>query len=235
MKGARTGRLARDRAVSVDIRARAIMRASLYGSALALVALGPLACARPTARCPGEVPASSELSEVTERQSYDVEGRSVDELRRALEARGPVAEDGRRYDARTSSELCLATALEAETGRWCRARAIRVQLRTTYVLPRWTTADDAPRDARDWWSTRIARLHAHEQVHRALGVDAARALFARAHAEREAPTCAALEARFEAMLDDVTDQLARRNATVDRLTDHGRRDVAFAELVSGVR
>lgn len=147
-------------------------------------------------------------------ESYAVAGRTLAEVRRAIETRGPVAEDGRRFHGLTTWRYRFNYAQDGR-GR-CEPRTAVVSVEIAVTLPELARPELLdPRDRRSW-DDYVARLALHEREHVRLvlrGRDQLEQTLRRSRSCADlAPTARRVSAAIEA-----------ENLDFDRRTGHGQR------------
>lgn len=187
----------------------------IRAAALALVSLW--ACRAPIREDIGPVPMGVRFT-ITE-EVYEVHGRTPDELRESIRARGPLF-DGRRWDGRTQSDLRWTYRSERDPAG-CRLSNVRIELRSIVTLPAWTGEPQASEPARHGWRRYLAALRSHEHGHVRIALDGAREV-RRALESARAP-CTTLPAHANARAQARWDETRERQRAFDRETAHGRR------------
>lgn len=165
------------------------------------------------------------------RSSYLVIGSTVDQLRAALDALGPVRA-GRRFGAFTDWEVTWRYRHVDDRGAR-RIADVTVDVSARVTLPRWRPPRSASADLMAAWEALVAAIEAHEQGHVYLaaeaGADVQRRLvalpaFATKELLHEAAASAAQEAVREAR---------EREAVYDTETRHGEsQGVRFPGLLT---
>lgn len=147
-------------------------------------------------------------------EGYPVTGRTLADVRRSIEASGPVAEDGRRFHGLTTWRYSFNYAHDGR-GR-CEPRTAIVSVAVAVTLPELARPELlAPGDRRAW-DDYVARLAWHEREHARL------VLRGRDRLEqtiRRVRNCADLEPTARR----VTAQIDAENLDFDRRTGHGQR------------
>lgn len=147
-------------------------------------------------------------------EAYPVSGRTLAEVRRAIETRGPVSDDGRRFHGLTTWRYRFNYAHDGR-GR-CEPRTAVVSVEIAVTLPELSRPDGLdPRDRRAW-DDYVARLAWHEREHVRL------VLRGRDRLEqtiRRTRSCADLEPTARR----VTAAIDAENLDFDRRTGHGQR------------
>jgi predicted secreted Zn-dependent protease len=126
----------------------------LHLSAIFLFALLSAACAAPQAGPPlDSVPA---LRESVSYETYAVDGSSPGEVRAALDRLGPVAEDGRQYDALTSWSLTWSFSFNQRKDS-CSLASATIEVRSVVTLPE-LVSESLDARARRRWDSYLAAL-----------------------------------------------------------------------------
>ncbi len=151
--------------------------------------------------------------------AYDVDGESIEALRRAIDAAGPVI-DGERFVGRTRWHLDWRFTY-ANDVRGCRVATAqtRVTLRTTY--PRWVRAHAAPPEVTARWQRFMTALRRHEETHRRHGLEAGAAIQRRLTQLLPQPDCTATERVANRMAHGIVALWRAADRDFDARTRHG--------------
>ncbi len=155
-------------------------------------------------------------------QRYPVEGRTVEEVRASIDARGPRTPNG-RSDARTRWTLQWSSDI-VETPEGVRAAQGRVTVTTVIILPEWTPPPDVAPGLVDRWERYATAIRAHEENHLANGVRAGSELLARIAAAPPAATAEELRKAIDAAKAEAIARGATADIDYDYYTDYGRRE-----------
>jgi predicted secreted Zn-dependent protease len=186
-------------------------------SPAACVALTVLACAAHSrlAATPGDP--------VVRFEHYAVSGRTFEELRRELAAKGPRDAAGRRRAARTDWSLGWRYACRPGPAA-CAAAELEASAAVTITLPRLAGAVPPPVRAR--WLAFEAALADHEDGHRTITLACRDELAERLASVGVARDCADLRRRLEAAGSEVDAACRARHAAFDERTEHGTKPSA---------
>jgi predicted secreted Zn-dependent protease len=151
--------------------------------------------------------------------TYEVTGAGIDDLRRSIDAAGPVI-DGERFVARTRWHLDWRFTYATDM-RGCRIASAqtRVAVRTTY--PRWEQARYAPPDLNARWQRFLEALRWHEGMHRRHGLEAGASVQRRLTQLLPQPDCAATERVANQMAHGIVARWRAADRDYDRRTQHG--------------
>jgi predicted secreted Zn-dependent protease len=152
---------------------------------------------------------------------YDVAGNSAAELRRALDANGPIDESGHRVDAYTRWRVSW-TYEAVPDANGCALHNVESSLAVTITLPRWSPAPGAPADLVRAWQRYVKALRVHENGHYAHGVSASEDVTALAKAFRMQSDCKTTAQAFKRQALAIVDKYKAADATYDRDTKHGQ-------------
>lgn len=187
----------------------ALLSLSLAWSSSVVMASSSIAALSPSEAV---LPSLAEIPNVTI-EYYSVRGRTAEEVRAAINAKGLLSEtDGRRVDA--LSRTALAWQWKEGRGAPCRPVDPVVTFKATIVLPR--LADDAalPARLRVRWRLYARALETHEAGH----VRAAYLLVGAITQAIASSNCTGADGAAEALIA----QLQERDVEYDRATEHGR-------------
>jgi predicted secreted Zn-dependent protease len=180
-------------------------------AAAAICALPIVACAngpRPSGSTPSPFAGIPNLELVY----YDVSGRTVDEIRRSLDARQPRdPNDGTRVAALSS--WSMRWGWRARSGGGCDLSKPSIDFRARTLLPRLVGERDLDPALRARWRAFLAAVHAHEARHVRYAYDHRRDVAAAIRASDCANADAAAAAAVRA--------IAQRDFDYDRATRHG--------------
>jgi predicted secreted Zn-dependent protease len=184
----------------------------VWAASAALLLAGCLGTAFP--RVGGSDPAAIHDAVV---RRYPVTGPTAADLRRQLDATGPVDDRGVRRDGLTHWEL----RWEPPAGPGsCVPAAVRVEAEVIVTLPEWQAAEGADADLRRRWEWFLYALASHEQGH----VDVVRKAMPDVRRALVAAACTDLDGAGRRQVE----RLRALQDAYDERTAHGRNDgVAF--------
>lgn len=148
-------------------------------------------------------------------ESYPVAGRTLSDVRRAIETSGPISQEGRRFHGLTTWQYRFNYAQDGR-GR-CEPRTAVVGVDISVTLPELARPDLLEARDRRAWEDYVTRLAWHEREHVLL------VLRGRDRLEqtiRRARNCGDLEPTARR----VTAQIDAENLDFDRRTGHGQRE-----------
>jgi len=176
-----------------------------------LIAVFLAACALPAK-------AAVDINDQVER--YGIEGSTPADLRREMNAKGPRASDGRRYDGHTRWHVSWRYQYSSTRGS-CAIASVTTSVKVTIALPQWRNESRVDNATRAQWSRYLAALELHEQGHRRHGVDAATDIDLAIAALPPAGNCDALGANANALGMRILQKYQQRDRDYDRDTRHG--------------
>jgi predicted secreted Zn-dependent protease len=156
-------------------------------------------------------PVGAETVSTTRYDYYLISGRSAADLYNAMLKRGPRVDGDEAYAA-TSATSSQHGQLVA--GKTCRMRDYRVTIDFVIRLPKLKTPASLPTADRRRFQQFMDFLRQHEETHRAIWLQCAAELEARA-ARLGAKSCSALEARSEKLWTDVRRTCSLRHQAFD--------------------
>lgn len=151
---------------------------------------------------------------------YDVQGGNLQELRASLNARGPVGKDGARHHGHVDWHVGWNYDY-APRGVGCRIGNLRVDVKATMLLPRWTGVDTAPASLQEEWERYSQALRVHEDGHAAHADQAAEEIQRRFAAVGGGMRCTQLGEELNRIGQAVLDDYAARDKQYDETTEHG--------------
>jgi len=152
-------------------------------------------------------------------KSYDVAGRSAEELRNSLDRGRPADEAGKRFDAHTGWYVEWKYRFEQMAD--CRLTRVEVTGEVTTTLPRWVNADKAEPALRQRWANYLSALSLHEAGHKDIGLRATTAISKELNALPAERTCDALKRDAETKAQSILGRFRGEDAEYDRRTEHG--------------
>ena len=163
-------------------------------------------------------------------QYYDIRGRTPNELRKALDAQGPLNPVGKkRFDARTDWTLQWTYKWDGKLAKqagFFRLSEWTVDVKSTIILPRWVELEEAkPFDQRRW-KIYMARLKLHENGHAKLAElagDAANKAFANL---KVYPSSEKLKEAVRLKAQEILKLHRAMELEYDQKTDHGKKQGA---------
>ena len=156
-----------------------------------------------------------ELQVSEEIVTFRITGSTADELRAELERLGPGD-----FHARTDWSVSWSyPCAQAETG--CGTGPVAVAVRVITTLPDWAPPVDAQSELIQQWGIYIAALRAHEDGHKAIGLEAGNQILQHLQTLAAYPSCDDLEHAADEIGRRVTDEARRRETAYDRATRHG--------------
>lgn len=195
-------------------------------SLAALVMLGLAVATRPGADLPptahGGGSARAEparpVSTTVRQAPYAVAGGTAESILASMAQAAPQAED-ETFFGLTTTALSFRYRRDQQPDR-CTLRDIRVDLSVSVALPQWTRPADAPYDLARDWARFDAALRRHEDRHRVLAEDGAKAL--RVALDRlAAPTCAEADLSARHIADRIGIETEASHRRYDDDTGHG--------------
>lgn len=154
---------------------------------------------------------------------YDIAGATSADLRREMNAKGPLGEGGKRFDGHAKWHVRW-TFRYAPDGRGCGFTQIRVTVSGTITLPRWSDADLST-PLHEEWRRYLSALRLHEYGHYAHGRQAAEDV-ERLGLSFHASECADIADTFNREADAIVRKYAAMDKAYDQKTGHGRTEGA---------
>ena len=147
---------------------------------------------------------------------FDIGGRTLVEIERELERRGPKLNGtGKRHPGATRMEFNTRLGYGERRGR-CAVVEARVTVKATVILPRWRQRG-AESDVRFIWETLAADIKRHEEAHVVIAKNHARELEAGLKAVRPGRTCEQTAARAKQVNDRILAKHDREQDQFDRI------------------
>jgi len=166
------------------------------------------------------IPAHAAVSITDHVDRYVVEGGALAEVRREMNAKGPLGSDGRRYSGYTAWYVSWNYRYRKYTGG-CAIASVTTTVRVTITLPQWRNEGGADSTERQHWARYLAALEQHEHGHRQNGIDAANEIDLTIAAMPPHGSCDALGAAANAAGTRIIKKYNQRDLDYDRDTRHG--------------
>lgn len=147
---------------------------------------------------------------------FDIGGRTVPDIERELERRGPkLNSTGRRHPGATRMEFKTRLGYAERKGR-CAVVSVEVSVSAEMILPRWRSGG-ADADTRNVWSALSADIKRHEESHVEIARNHARMLEQTLKGLRPGRTCEQMQARVQQTTDRVLEQHDFEQERFDRI------------------
>jgi predicted secreted Zn-dependent protease len=153
---------------------------------------------------------------------YELNGGDANDLARQMGLRGQAAASG-PWSASTRWQFTTGYRYETLGGGLCRAQpdSVQVTLDLSFDFPHWSAPAEADPDLVDDWSRFDDALHAHEDGHRQIAVQAATELASALASLPPASSCQSFEEAAQGLTTSLLDRHARDQAAYDGRTLHG--------------
>ena len=160
-------------------------------------------------------------------QYYDIRGRTPNDLRKAMDAQGPMNPVGKkRFDARTDWTLQWTYKWDGKLTKQAglyRLSEWTVDVKSTIILPRWVELDEANPLEQRRWQVYSARLKLHENGHAKLAERAGDAVN-RAFANIKVyPSSKKLKEAVRLKAQEILKLHRAMELEYDQKTDHGKK------------
>jgi predicted secreted Zn-dependent protease len=153
---------------------------------------------------------------------YEVDaGSGLDDIRRELDAIGPVSEvAGRRFDGLTTWALNSSYSF-AEGGDSCRVRNATIQIEAVIALPELSDESALPPDELGLWKAYLLQLRAHEDGHVSIYRAGAQELSNEVFALGDMPDCDQLREALAGLREAKIARISQADRNFDLQTGHG--------------
>lgn len=152
---------------------------------------------------------------------YEVSGRSVAELRQALDRLRPVGPDGKGHDALTTWHVRWRYRT-VSTGAGCDFTSFDTSLETHTTMPKWATENDAPAALVQLWRDYVSALLVHEEGHKTIAEAAATAIRELRDKVSRQMSCVEMRRTIDKTANDLLEQHRAKERQYDAETSHGR-------------
>lgn len=167
-----------------------------------------------------EAPGSETVPVKTRVELYDVLGTSAFAIRADINRKRPLGKDGKRHDALTRWDV----EWKYDYGRFlgdCELSNIRVNVTTTYTMPRWRPPPNASPALVKRWNAYARALWKHEREHGRRGVRTAEEIHRMLGSQPSRDSCASLSTRADSLARQVIARHSAEDAAYDVRTNHG--------------
>ena len=164
--------------------------------------------------CAWALPVHAVIEVTDQVEYYDIQGLTALDLRYDMNAKGPQAPSGDRFDGYTRWHANWRWRYR-NTGSSCAIESVRM------TLPRWQNERSADLATQQEWARFLAALERHEDGHRRNGVAAGDEIDQRVASLPPAATCAALGAIADELGKRIVQRYTQLDADYDRDTGHG--------------
>ena len=163
---------------------------------------------------------------------YQIQGQSIEELRRSLNQLRPWKASARPHDAQTEWRTRMQYRTVTLPGiAWCTNFATVTQI--TMTLPGWTATNGASAATLREWNRYLRALAEHEAGHARHAREGTLELHRRVKALEAQPDAETVRQRLDALLAEVQQQVRQQDADYDRETRHGATQGALFPLPPG--
>ena len=149
---------------------------------------------------------------------YDIQGRTLSELRADIRRKGPKI-DGTSFVGEARSPMRWSWRTESTGGSMCSIREVSVSVNAQITLPRWTPPADAEPGLVDEWKRFIAALEEHEAGHKDISAKAGREITNRLRGL--SGLCSQLSTRANDLARTIVARASEEQKFYDASTRHG--------------
>lgn len=160
-----------------------------------------------------------------QRSYYTVSGKTENDIRADINAKTPVSENGRKFDAHTKWHV-----------RWnfwwhksstaCKITRVETKVDIQQILPKLVEDISLPETLSRKWRAYLQALIGHEDGHKSIGLSAAKEIEERLRGMAPGLTCKELESEANATAKGIIVKYARQEKEYDRRTRHGMNEGA---------
>jgi predicted secreted Zn-dependent protease len=160
------------------------------------------------------------------KEYYFVDGRTAQEIRNDLNAKTPVRQNGRKYDAHTKWNVDWHFWWRKKPGS-CEISKVTTEVAVKYTLPELRDNYSIQNDLKEKWESYNRALVRHEEGHKDLGVNAARAIENGIWSLDPRHTCEQLEVDSNGIGHAIIEEYRILETKYDRETNHGMSEGAI--------
>lgn len=154
----------------------------------------------------GIASAFAEPVETVKTEYYEVHGTNMEEVRKSMDQHSHMTHNFGNRDALTDSKM---------NTKW--GNPPIVTLDVTYIMPKWVEISQAPKDLQEKWQNYVKGVQFHEDGHRKIAEDCARAVEQRAIVEGQHPG-----RKYGHDINIIYDEYGKKQLEYDRITKHGQ-------------
>lgn len=158
---------------------------------------------------------------------YEVEGDTVEDLRRELNAKTPIRNNGRPFDANTTWYVKWNTHW-AMKGMSCSMISVTTRVTIIFTLPKWANYKEASRKEKEKWDKFFKRLVDHENGHKDIAVGSAKEIEEAVMNMESRKDCNILKHDSNYLGQKIIEKYNELAQQYDKETNHGRKQSAAA-------
>ncbi|MFW2404744.1 MAG: DUF922 domain-containing protein [Gammaproteobacteria bacterium] len=155
------------------------------------------------------------------RTYYEIDGATVEEVRRDLYTNASVEDEGELRFARADWQVSWQTGAE-ETESGCAVTDVSTKVAVAYLLPRWSASGAAEPALRDEWDGFMGALLGHLLRHQQLAVDTANRIERELQDIGERASCDAVRDDADKIAARVIENARRREQQYDYTSRFGK-------------
>lgn len=151
---------------------------------------------------------------------YTVEGETAPQLVAEIQNRGPLWNNGYRYEAMHTWKLNRSFGV-AQMGDRCILSTPTITVETDIMMPQWEPPAHASGQLVANWQHYTKALKQHEDGHRQISIEAGTQVLQRLRTLPNFATCAELRTEAKAVVAEILEQTRQRQHDYDEKTQHG--------------
>lgn len=182
----------------------------VLGRCLALVVIATLFW-------PLSVQAQSSSLKISEKtKHYTITGRSAVEFAKSMSRKGPYSRQHRRRAWATATRNLTYQLVHRKTKKRCQVKAARVKMQIIYEMPKLKSTKRVSKRNRASWKKMFNLLNKHERTHGLYYRQFAKKVHRSLQRLKPASTCWKLERSAEKLVEKLSKEDKKRNASFDR-------------------
>jgi predicted secreted Zn-dependent protease len=157
---------------------------------------------------------------------YIIKGSTANELRKEMNSKSTIMQDGELIDAFTSWDVSWQLNWNPKNDK-CHITTVSSNLDVTFTLPKWTSRDKADKNTIKQWDRYYKALIQHESGHRDIAVQAAENIEKEILGLGPSSSCKELEKKANQTGKITLNKYIALEKEYDKKTNHGMQDGAI--------
>lgn len=157
---------------------------------------------------------------------YIIKGSNANELRKEMNSKSTMRQDGELFDAFTYWDVNWQFNWNSKNEK-CHITTVSSNLDVTFTLPKWTTRDKADKNTIKQWDRYYKALIQHENGHKNIAVQAAENIEKEILGLGPSSSCKGLEQKANQAGKKTLNKYIALEKEYDKKTNHGMKDGAI--------
>lgn len=157
---------------------------------------------------------------------YEVQGKTVTEIKTSLNNNSPIFENGRKFHARTNWNFKWNFSWQ-EFSNSCKITSVKTSLDIKYIFPKLTNYSSLSPSLKKQWDQYYQALVKHEEGHKNLAIKAAKDIENNILQLGQKNTCQNLEKEANNLGNKILQESNKQQQKYDQETNHGEKTGAI--------